>query len=556
MGLPEEPGISTASDEPAKPTPTDQADTQHTLPDIPTPHPAHLIPPPQFHPAPQNCPPAPCCVGPAAYAPNMFGDIFGAGGTGLLRRIRPQLDTQFTQPRAFTVGGPYLAPGTQVPEIFPVLINPVAQPTFTFVVGSNQPGGTVPTIRFGRVITENFFSTGPATPVQVPGGLAVTAESTPLLPNQQDRQAVLAEAIRQFGPGGTLEYLPDQSMALFNRNLQAAVLFTNYLYTLPGIQVPTLLIIPTPTRGSVVGFTKVSEDNSPLPRDRIIFGFDYYEDALLTASGVDVRRFSPGFEKAFLGGRMSLEVRFPFATTLSTSLREDGLTSTNTEFGNIHVTLKALLIDVYALHLSTGAGLGFPTGDDITVQTVTGAPLLRIRNDAVTVTPFLAALWTPGPRFFVQSWLQFSTDTDGNSVQFNPRGLGLREVGRLRDQTLLQADLQVGYWWFRSSSPVQSLLQGLASFVELHYNWSLGDPNFLQQDSLVVVGAGNDLEELNLSAGIVAQLRDNLNLSVGAVAPLRETNDRNFDWQFGLRLNYFFGATGRARAEGIPPSTF
>ena len=42
----------------------------------------------------------------------------------------------------------------------------------------------------------------------------------------------------------------------------------------------------------------------------------------------------------------------------------------------------------------------------------------------------------------------------------------------------------------------------------------------------------------------------------GVVAPLRGSDNRSFDYQIGLRANYFFGPTSRARNEATSLSSF
>jgi hypothetical protein len=75
----------------------------------------------------------------------------------------------------------------------------------------------------------------------------------------------------------------------------------------------------------VVGRTKIADDNSPLPRDRFIFNYDYFNNASL-GSGIDVSRISLGVEKTFLDQQASVELRIPFASTLDSTSTADGMT--------------------------------------------------------------------------------------------------------------------------------------------------------------------------------------------------------------------------------------
>src|SRR5581483_8758645 len=115
-------------------------------------------------------------------------------------------------------------------------------------------------------------------------------------------------------------------------------------------------------------------------------------------------------------------------------------------------------------------------------------------------------------------------------------------------------DAQLGYWVIRRQDC--SLLRGLAPFLELHYNSTLGRPDMIQAGAFALGAADQHIDELNLSAGVVSQLGDNFLLSVGAVVPMRSAPDRTFDYQIGVHGSYFFGPTARNRNRATPVSSF
>src|SRR5262249_19935682 len=129
--------------------------------------------------------------------------------------------------------------------------------------------------------------------------------------------------------------------------------------------------------------------NSPLPRDRLILGFDYFDRARVTAFGQDVSRLSPGVETTFLGGRASVEVRVPFAATLDSNFvaggGSPGLGGRNAELGDVHLTFKALVYASEELYVAVGSGLAVPTADDVDVRRADGRELLRVRNNAYLI---------------------------------------------------------------------------------------------------------------------------------------------------------------------------
>src|SRR5262249_16338441 len=159
-----------------------------------------------------------------------------------------------------------------------------------------------------------------------------------------------------------------------------------------------------------VGRTKISTDNNPLPRDRVIFNYDYLDNTPLRTGGQNINRFCFGVEKTFLDGMTSVEVRLPFASTINTSTDNGLLTGPNTQLDNFRWTLKGLLYNSDMLAVSGGLGISTPTADDTRLR-VGGIDLVRIENDTVLLTPFAAVLFTPTDRIFGQAWAQVGFDT-------------------------------------------------------------------------------------------------------------------------------------------------
>lgn len=318
---------------------------------------------------------------------------------------------------------------------------------------------------------------------------------------------------------------------------------------------PVVFFVANPAGGGTVGRTKIADDNSPLPRDRVIFNYDYFNNVPIVPGGWDVGRFSPGFEKTFLDQRASIEVRFPFASTVASSFTQ-GAESTNTEFGNIMGKLKFLLYQTSNWVVSGGLSVSLPTADDSVVGLANGMDLIRVNNDAYLVAPFMASLYT-NQRFFAQSWLAFEFDTNGNPVLAATGPGAMTQVGRLNTQTLMQVDGQIGYWLYDNPEAGRLGVRRLAPFIELHYNTTLGDPDFLQTAQNVFIGglAGNT-DELNLSFGATAQLGDTANMTLGVAAPLKRESDRFFDYQVGFRFNWFYGPTARDFRRASSVSSF
>jgi hypothetical protein len=315
-------------------------------------------------------------------------------------------------------------------------------------------------------------------------------------------------------------------------------------------------LFPNPGGGSVVGLTKISDGNNPLPRDRIIFDYDYFANATLTPSGVAVNRFSPGFEWTFFQQRASLEVRVPFASTLSSDILATGVTNTNrVELGDVHFTLKALAYRSEVLNVAVGLGIDAPTASDVRLLQSDGTTVLKIHNNSVVLTPYFAYLWTPNDRVFFQNWYQVAMDSNGDLVDANLNMKGLQTVGRITQQSLLEIDAQLGYWLYRSSNS-SSLINAVAPYIELHYNSTIGNADTVQAGSLMVGLENSHFDELNIGAGFLTQINNRFLLSVGAVAPLKGHDDRSFDWQLGIRGSVLFGPTLRNMTRATPVSSF
>jgi len=382
----------------------------------------------------------------------------------------------------------------------------------------------------------------PGATFQIPSAVPFGVVSNVLAPNVE--QAVNPQATLQSISVGPVQAFYDGSELRYFATISDTV------------SIPlALLSVPNRGMGGVVGFVKISEDNNPMPRDRFIFNYDYFDAVPLTPNGIPVNRYQFGFEKTFFDGRTSIEVRMPFASTLNSDgfVGADG---TNTELGNLRLALKALLLRRQTFNVSTGLGIYLPTADDFRIRQVGGPDAIRVTNESVQLSPFLAALWTPTNRFFSQAWLGFAFDTGGNKVTVDPNFFGgtRSNIGQLRSASLMTADMQLGYWLYLAES---GLLRGAAPFLELHYNGSVSNGTVLTAASNVFIGdTGGNFDELNLSTGVTTKLGNNVNFTVGVAAPLRSERNRTFDYQVGVRLNWFFGYTAQRMTPATNVSTF
>ncbi|MFO0824418.1 MAG: hypothetical protein U0792_15100 [Gemmataceae bacterium] len=406
-------------------------------------------------------------------SPNMFGDLFGARASiitlpGVRTVTMPGVlngaTGQFHLPAAGPVPGLVVAPaGT------------VGFGTLTVLPGASFP------VRIGSSVSENIaalnVNQAPNSAGTVNGVLS--ANFAPGTPGFQ----LASNFERSRNPQATLNSLTINATQV--QFTGSDLIYQATVNDTVTTTVPTRVqyAVPTPGAGGVVGLLKVAEDNSPFPRDRVIFTYDYFSNVPIGLGNLPVNRYQFGFEKTMFDGRMSFEVRVPFASTLSSSSALNGETL-GTEFGNVRLLGKMLFLRRSKVNISGGLGISLPTADDISVGDGAGTQLVKVNNSSVQLAPFLAGIWTPNERLFAQAWYGFTFDTGGNGVQVNPTIFGVGpNVGSLQSPSLMTFDTQIGYWLFLSQ---QGIVRGLAPFVELHYAGDCGKGTLIQVNNFAI----------------------------------------------------------------------
>jgi hypothetical protein len=224
----------------------------------------------------------------------------------------------------------------------------------------------------------------------------------------------------------------------------------------------------------------------------------------------------------------------------------------------------------------------------------------HIKNETWGLSPFLAALAVPCPNFFVQGFTQVDIPLTPSTVTFDesfpvqrtpqltlgtPGALFLlppsslppgtlsaippfHSAFQIREQYLLHADVGTGYWFVHN--PANKLLTGLAGILEIHYTTTLSSANIVTMPSDRVaqyvtqpqmngqtffalapapppqVGNQRDrLDIIDLTIGSTFEFANQATLAAGFVVPLSNGNNRIFDWEFELQLNWRFGYCGK-----------
>lgn len=350
-------------------------------------------------------------------------------------------------------------------------------------------------------------------------------------------------AVRSAFPGATtVQFVSAQATLLLLTPFgQDYTLATDYLLA---FQTPLAVNLPNPANGGVVGRIKISENNSALPQDRLLLDFNYFHDVPLY-TGVNVERFTPGFEKTFFDGQASIELRAPTAVTLDNTIVQGGGTDlSNGEFGDMRITPKVLLLRSEKTAVCLGMTVTVPTGADARLVRADGAELVRIHNESVVLGPFLGGLFTSNDRLFFQGFLQYEVDAGGSPVSVNPNLTGLERVGELQGTTFQYVDLGAGWWAYRDPS-YSSVLQGVALVSELHWSRSLAAGDFVQSDGFLVGDLTRNTQLLDLTLGMHFDIRNRTTLTAGYSLPIGNGADHQFEGEFRLMLNRFFGPSGR-----------
>lgn len=321
---------------------------------------------------------------------------------------------------------------------------------------------------------------------------------------------------------------------------------------IPGLKIAKIKM-PNPAE-SVLGRTTIADDSSPVPRDRFFFDYDYFYQVPLSPNGDAVNRFLSGFEKTFLNGLISAEVRIPFGTTLDndmlvkTGKLVHGITrwgyETNGEdlqLGNVAFGAKALLFRCRdELAVSAGLLVTVPTANDLAVTGLLSplhatAATLQIKNEAVHVAPYLGSLWTPTDRIFLQGFLQLDFDANGQEVVLE-NGAASDDLGRYRDQTFLFLDAGIGYWLLREE------YVNWAALFEVHYNASLQHPDTVNVSPGQVDLASEDgnINLVDLVLGTSVQVCDDTRVSLAYIFAVGAGQDEQFTREIRATFNWQF----------------
>jgi hypothetical protein len=491
--------------------------------------------------------------GPQSTAPYMIGDLFGVGQSSI---TIPQLSapgTPFSQTLS-TVPVPVTLP-VNFPNAAPVTFttpnNQLFFPSRTFTAGessaksnANFLGGqtTIPLLpqpQYNKDVQNYLDATHPAGSV-LPTGQTATGTGT--------AKFTSGAAVYSSGGDPVAGLTPSTNYTLQNTYLYVP----NVVFGGVGASgLNSLFPNPASSGAALLGINKISENTSPLPRDRVFVNYNLYDGTQLAPGGPSVNRFTPGFEKTFFDRRMSFEMRFPFAASINPDLLLNNgtvATSGDVVFGNISAVLKGLLYQDEKVAFSAGLQAALPTAPTLSLSLADGTKVVAVENRAVHLMPFFGALYTPNERFFAQGFLQADVDANGNPVAVNPTLQSLTPIGRIHDPTLLYIDLNAGYWLYRGQNRG---LTGFAPTLEYHHNQSASHSQFLASQGFMIGSNLNQVSFDSITVGCYFEYNYDNTLSLGYNTPLGNGADRQFQGELRAYLTHRFGTPSRAARVGF-----
>ncbi len=297
---------------------------------------------------------------------------------------------------------------------------------------------------------------------------------------------------------------------------------------------PDPIAVNLPSGGGAVRRVKIAENNSPQPRDRFIFNYNFFNNVI---GGIgDVNRYAFGFERTFLDQSSSIQVLFPFASTLAAQQVAGGAIAKDTEFGDISLVLKTLLIEQDDFLIAAGLGLTVPTGSDARVVGPGGQQLIHVDHQAVHLLPYVAALRGYDSGWYWQSFVQLDIDVNGNPVRADLTGVNLQPVGVLQEQALMFVDIGGGYWL---TNPEERGAPAVAATAELHYTTTLQAADTVTAGNLNIRNVTNRYDMLNLTMGLNILASESLSLRPAVVVPLTQGDNNQFDFEVMFQMNYW-----------------
>ncbi len=276
---------------------------------------------------------------------------------------------------------------------------------------------------------------------------------------------------------------------------------------------------------------KISDNQSPLPQDRVFYSFNYFDNvnAVINQrlggniSNVNVYHNLFGIEKTFFGGDSSLGIRVPLDhITYDTTYH--GFGNQGTALDDLSVFWKQVLLRNTETGSARSGGLDVraPSGPGA----FAGSPLFKTANPAV-IQPFLG-YFLSRDRWFFQGFSSIAVPTSVHS-----------------SSTLIFNDLCLGYYLYRAPEP-ERWISAIIPVLETHVNTPVGYVGYNVNDPRGVPNV------VDMTFGTHLQFGSRSLLTLAYVDPV--TGPRPFNGEFALFFNYFYGGSRRQAPRPYPPT--
>lgn len=302
--------------------------------------------------------------------------------------------------------------------------------------------------------------------------------------------------------------------------------------------------------------SKLSDDNSAIPTDRVFFIYHHFQNAIRTDTtdflttqetgrGFPIDRSVIGVEKTFFDDQWSIELRMPFlGSTFFDASPTSQVEGFGGQVGNLLMAVKRLIYETETGGIGVGLAFDLPTGSGAATQI--GDDRFTIHNEAFHLTPFIGLVAAPNDRWFYQGMLQLDLPLNGSQIDYTDTdpstGSTIPNIGHVSGQTMLYADASVGYWLARN--PRGRFVTGIAPTLEVHYTTTLNNPALVQGtqgDTSFAFGNGRGIQNVvNFTYALHIALGERTNIRFGGVAPIGTGDNRAFDAEFQLSINHSF----------------
>ena len=248
---------------------------------------------------------------------------------------------------------------------------------------------------------------------------------------------------------------------------------------------------------------KIADDESPMPQDRVFTSLGYYSGALHSLNGVGASSESFtrevfGFEKTFLDGNASIEIRAPI-------FQNHGDGASSDDFGDLTIVGKYALINEHGCGRDTvlcgGVAVTVPTGP----SALTGVGSV----DPTVIQPYVGAL-VGNEALYVHGFSSLAISTTSSVA------------------TAWFTDLGVGYFAYKSCD---GFLRGIVPTLESHLSVALG------KEGTDAAGLGL-IDTLDLTGGLHLMLAGHSNMTLGYAIPV--TGPQPFRAEYLLQFNVGF----------------